>query len=104
MMLTQEKKSTTLMKTLPYRLYTDPQVLTEEKEKIFARTWQFVGHESQLQNPGDYLTCEVAEEPIVVVRGNDGVLRAFYNVCPHRATKLERGEQGNKKILQCGYH
>lgn len=92
------------MKTLPYRLYTDPQVLTEEQEKIFARSWQFVGHESQLRNSGDYLTCEVAGEPIVVVRGNDDVLRAFYNVCPHRATKLEQGEQGNKKILQCGYH
>jgi phenylpropionate dioxygenase-like ring-hydroxylating dioxygenase large terminal subunit len=92
------------IKTLPYKLYTDPQVLQEEQEKVFARAWNFVGHESQLQNPGDYLTCDVAGEPILLTRGKDGVIRGFYNVCPHRATKLEKSEQGNKKILQCGYH
>lgn len=91
-------------RTIPYRLYTDPRVLEEEKEKIFARSWQFVGHISQVQNPGDYFTFEVAGEPILIVRGKDGELRAFYNVCPHRATKLEKNSEGNKKILQCGYH
>lgn len=96
--------NTSGVKTLPYRLYTDPEVLKEEQEKIFARTWQFVGHVSQIANPGDFFTCEVAGEPILVARGKEGTLRAFYNVCPHRATKLEKTEEGNKKILQCGYH
>lgn len=92
------------VKTLPYRLYTDPEVLRAEREKIFARSWQFVGHVSQVARPGDYFTCEVAGEPILVVRGKEGTLRAFYNVCPHRATKLEKADAGHKKILQCGYH
>jgi phenylpropionate dioxygenase-like ring-hydroxylating dioxygenase large terminal subunit len=93
-----------IVKTIPYHLYTDPSILKEEQEKIFARSWQFVGHISQVQNPGDYFTCEVAGEPIVVVRDKDNEVRAFYNVCPHRATKLEKNSEGNKKILQCGYH
>ncbi|WP_019121217.1 aromatic ring-hydroxylating oxygenase subunit alpha [Brevibacillus massiliensis] len=92
------------VRTLPYGLYTDPRVLKEEQEKIFARSWQFVGHVSQVEHPGDYFTCEVAGEPILLVRGKEGTLRAFYNVCPHRATKLEKSAEGNKKVLQCGYH
>jgi phenylpropionate dioxygenase-like ring-hydroxylating dioxygenase large terminal subunit len=90
--------------TLPYRLYVDPKTLEKEKDKIFSRTWQFAGHVSQVKKPGDFFTCEVADEPIIVVRGQDEELRAFYNVCPHRATKVEKNEQGNKKILQCSYH
>src|SRR5690606_21764429 len=89
---------------LPYYAYTDPHIYREELEKIFSRSWQFVGHSSQVAQPGDYFTCEVAGEPILVVRGKDDTLRAFYNVCPHRATKLEKKDAGNKKILQCGYH
>ncbi len=98
--LTTEQK----YKTMPYRLYTDPKVLEEEQEKIFSKTWQYVGHISQVKKPGDYFTCEVAGEPLVIVCGRDEVVRAFYNVCPHRATKLEKNQEGNKKILQCGYH
>ncbi|MDB5055134.1 MAG: (2Fe-2S)-binding protein [Bacilli bacterium] len=90
--------------TLPYNLYTDPQVLEQEKEKIFSYAWNYVGHINQVEKNGDYFTCEAAGEPIIVVRGQDGELRAFYNVCPHRATKLEKEEAGNKKILQCSYH
>ncbi|ERI07499.1 rieske [2Fe-2S] domain protein [Aneurinibacillus aneurinilyticus ATCC 12856] len=100
----QANNTSVMIKTIPYRLYTEPQVLKEEQEKIFARSWQFVGHSSQVQKQGDYFTCEVAGEPILVVRGKDDQVRAFYNVCPHRATKLEKTDEGNKKILQCGYH
>jgi carnitine monooxygenase subunit len=92
------------VKTLPYDLYTNPVVLKVEQEKIFSRSWQFVGHVSQVSKPGQFLTCKVAGEPIIVVRGDDGELRAFYNICPHRATILEKSEEGRKKILQCGYH
>lgn len=91
-------------RTLPYRLYTDPAVLQEEYLKIFKRSWQYVGHESQVANSGDYFTIEIASEPILVVRGTDGVVRAFFNVCPHRGTKLVTDESGCKKILQCCYH
>lgn len=92
------------VKTIPYRLYADPSILAVEQEKIFAKSWQYVGHVSQLQKTGDFFTCEVAGEPLVVVYGKDEQIRAFYNVCPHRATKLEKQAEGNKKILQCGYH
>ncbi|RNB81188.1 aromatic ring-hydroxylating dioxygenase subunit alpha [Brevibacillus fluminis] len=90
--------------TLPYPFYRDAVVLQEERLKIFSKEWQFVGHVNQVKNPGEFLTCEMAGEPIIVVRGDDDQLRAFYNVCPHRATQLEPQEQGRRKILQCSYH
>lgn len=89
--------------TLPAWLYTDPRVLEIEKKEIFAKTWQYVGHECQLQNPGDYFTTEVADKPIIVAKGMDGEIRAFYNVCTHRASRLVEGE-GNKSLFTCPYH
>ncbi|MBZ5646532.1 MAG: aromatic ring-hydroxylating dioxygenase subunit alpha [Acidobacteriia bacterium] len=89
--------------TLPSNLYTDPTVLAEEKDKIFARTWQVVGHIRQLANPGDYLTTELVGEPLLVVRDNAGELRAFYNVCRHRAGPPAEG-CGSRKVFRCGYH
>ncbi|MEH7255386.1 SRPBCC family protein [Neobacillus niacini] len=88
---------------LPARYYIDPEILQEEMEKIFSQTWQFVGTVNQVEKPGDYFTCEVANERILVVHGQDGVIRAFYNVCPHRGGRIAEGE-GNRKILQCPYH
>ncbi len=89
--------------TLPAWLYTDPKVLEAEKREIFRRTWQYVGHLSQISNPGDYFTTEVADRPIIISRGQDGDIRAFYNVCSHRASKLAEGE-GNKSVFTCPYH
>jgi len=79
-------------------------VLEQEMEDVFAKSWQLVGHVSQLEKPGQFFTAEVAGEPLLISRANDGVIRAFYNVCPHRATKLEKTEGGQKKIFQCSYH
>jgi phenylpropionate dioxygenase-like ring-hydroxylating dioxygenase large terminal subunit len=90
--------------TLPYDRYVNPQVFNEERKKIFSKNWILVGHTSQVKNIGDFFTFEVAGEPIIVTRGTDGELRAFYNICPHRGTIVERSEQGNKKVLQCVYH
>lgn len=100
----QNKGTKIFERTLTYDLYTDPKVLEDEMEHVFSKSWQIVGHESQLDKPGKFFTTTVAGEPIIVIRGNDDVIRAFYNVCPHRATKLEKNESGKKKILQCGYH
>ncbi|SDI93333.1 aromatic ring-hydroxylating oxygenase subunit alpha [Alteribacillus bidgolensis] len=94
----------TFERVLTYDKYTDPKVLEKETELIFSKTWQLVGHVSQLEKQGSFFTTEVAGEPILVVRGKDDVIRAFYNVCPHRATQLEKKESGDKKILQCSYH
>jgi choline monooxygenase len=89
--------------TLPATLYTDPSVFAQEKEKIFARTWQVVGHASQVANPGDYFTTELVGEPLVIARGMDGRLRGFYNVCRHRAGPPAEG-CGSRKLFRCGYH
>jgi choline monooxygenase len=89
--------------TLPSFLYTDPKTFADEKEKIFARTWQVVGHASQVANAGDYFTTELAGEPLLFVRGSDGKLRGFYNVCRHRAGPPAEG-CGSRKLFRCGYH
>ena len=70
--------------TMPSRYYTDPDVYEEEKQVIFAWTWHYVGHLSRLKAPGDYLTLEIADESVFVMRGEDGQLRCFFNVCRHR--------------------
>jgi choline monooxygenase len=89
--------------TIPSRWYTDPGALAVENERIFLRTWQPVGQASKLANPGEYLACEVAGEPLAIVRGNDGELRAFSNVCRHRASIILQGS-GCAKSLRCPYH
>src|SRR5579862_5747077 len=89
--------------TLPARLYTDADIFATEKEKIFSRTWQVVGHASQVANPGDYFTTELVGEPLLLVRGADGKLRGFYNVCRHRAGPPAEG-CGSRKLFRCGYH
>ena len=89
--------------TLPSQLYTDPAVFAAEKERIFARSWQVVGHRDQVAKPGDYFTTELVGEPLLVVRGADGKLRGFYNVCRHRAGPPAEG-CGSRKVFRCGYH
>jgi choline monooxygenase len=91
-----------LAETLPSRLYVDPVYLALEEERIFGRTWQLVGRVAQLAEPGAYLTAEIGDEAIVVVR--DGkVLRGFHNICLHRAGPVASG-CGVRKTLQCKYH
>jgi choline monooxygenase len=89
--------------TLPSRFYTDAAVLEEENRRLFARTWQLAGRLEQVRDPGQYFTITLANEPVLVVRGADGVLRAMSNVCRHRAGPIARGE-GKRPVLQCGYH
>jgi len=89
--------------TLPAHLYTDASVFAAEKDKIFSRTWQVVGHASQVEKPGDYFTTELLSETLLFVRGSDGRLRGFYNVCRHRAGPPAEG-CGSRKLFRCGYH
>ena len=89
--------------SLPAPLYTDEGVFRAEREKIFARCWQVVGHRDQLANPGDYFTAELQGEPLLLVRGTNGELRGFYNVCRHRAGPPAEG-CGSRKFFRCGYH
>jgi choline monooxygenase len=89
--------------TLPSRLYTDASVLELERERVFGRTWQLVGREEQVAEPGQFFTAAVAAEPLLLVRGADGTLRALSNVCRHRAGPVAAGE-GSCKAFRCGYH
>jgi len=89
--------------TLPSAWYTDPGFHELDRRVIFERTWQVVGHAAQVRNIGDRMVSEVAGNPIVVVRGKNGELRAFYNVCRHRGGPLAT-EDGCESMLQCRYH
>jgi choline monooxygenase len=89
--------------TLPARFYTDATVLADENRTIFAKTWQLAGRAEHVAEPGQYFTTTIANEPLLVVRGSDGVLRAMSNVCRHRAGPIAKGE-GKRPVLQCGYH
>ncbi|MFD4707067.1 aromatic ring-hydroxylating dioxygenase subunit alpha [Gottfriedia sp. NPDC058432] len=93
-----------LQTSLPYKTYVSQEIFDTERKKIFSKNWIFVGHTSQVKKVGDFFTFEVAGESILVTHANDGNIRAFYNICPHRGTKVEQSETGNKKILQCIYH
>lgn len=89
--------------TLPARWYIDPAFLDFEKERIFRRTWQFAGYAHQVSKPGDYFACDIAGEPLLIVRGAEGTLRALSNVCRHRASTIAAGH-GNCGTLRCPYH
>jgi choline monooxygenase len=100
--------------TLASRFYVDPAMLDIEKAKIFRRTWQLVGTldhacgevngvKRTIADPESFFTAEVASEPVVITRDKQGILRAFSNVCRHRAGPIASGS-GCKTVLRCGYH
>jgi choline monooxygenase len=86
------------------RLYTDPAVLEAEQRLIFERTWQLAGHVSELPAPGSYITAEAGDQPVLVVRDEDGGLRAYRNVCRHRGSRLLSGSGQCKAAIRCRYH
>src|ERR1700739_847169 len=90
--------------SLSRRVYWDHQIYEHELEKIFARSWLFLGHESQLAKAGDYLTTYMAEDNVIVVRQKDGAVKAFLNTCPHRGNKLNFTDAGNARNFVCNYH
>jgi len=89
--------------TPPSRAYTDARALEEERRKVFGRTWQLAGRAEQVADAGQFFTTNVADEPVLVVRDTDDVLRAFSNVCRHRAGPVAAGS-GSCKTFRCGYH
>lgn len=89
--------------TIPSAWYTDPAFLELDRRAVFGRTWQGVGCAAQVDRPGRYFVAEVAGEPLIVVRGKDNVIRAFYNVCRHRGGPLALTD-GCANALQCKYH
>ena len=90
--------------TLPARWYVEPDVFQAEKERIFHRAWQYVGHTGQVASVGDFFTTHLGDIPVVIVRDAAGELGAFANVCRHRGSEVVLECAGNRKTLQCHYH
>ena len=90
--------------TLPASYYLDESIYQREKEQIFYKTWQYVAHQSMLPEPGDYFCLSICEENIFVIRSADQQLRAFYNVCKHRAHELLTGSGNVRNMIVCPYH
>lgn len=88
----------------PQWVLTDPDIYALECEKIFPRTWQFLAHESEFKSPGDFVTRWIINDPVLMVKGEDGVIRAFLNSCTHRGTHLCVADSGNKRAFTCPYH
>jgi methanesulfonate monooxygenase large subunit len=86
------------------RLYTDPRAFELERERIFERVWAFVCHESEMPQPGQYVTKDVAGYPLLVVRNAQRELRAFYNTCRHRGAMVADQPCGRTATFRCRYH
>ncbi|HYF49491.1 MAG TPA: aromatic ring-hydroxylating dioxygenase subunit alpha [Planctomycetota bacterium] len=90
--------------TLAQPFYTDPAVFEEDLERIFYRTWLFAGHECQIPQPGDYFTFDVGRAALIIVRGDDGKVRAFSNSCRHRGSRICTEHSGRVGKFACPYH
>jgi choline monooxygenase len=89
---------------LPARYYCGADAMALDRRAVFARSWQLVAHGSELEHPGDHVVAEIAGVPLLVVRGDDGALRALHNVCRHRAGPLATCNGRGAKRLRCHYH
>jgi len=90
-------------RSIPWEWYADPSVARLEQRTIFRRTWQYAAHSGDLAEPGSFVSTRAGDVPVVLVRGRDGALRGFVNVCRHRGYVLCDGS-GRRETLQCAYH
>jgi phenylpropionate dioxygenase-like ring-hydroxylating dioxygenase large terminal subunit len=89
---------------IPAHIYNDEEIFRLERERLFSRAWMFVGHESEVPQPGDYVVRRVLEDSFIVSRGEDGQVRALFNMCLHRGMQVCRAEMGNASHFRCPYH
>lgn len=89
---------------LPARIFNDPDIHERELERIFARDWVFVAHESEIPSPGDYVLRSIGIDEFIVARDESGTIRVLFNGCRHRGTRVCRAEKGNTSHFRCPYH
>ncbi|WP_164722108.1 aromatic ring-hydroxylating oxygenase subunit alpha, partial [Haloterrigena salifodinae] len=93
---------------LPAKYFTDPEIFEREKEKVFGQYWVYAGHANSISDPGQYFTRTIGDRQLIVVRGHDGDIKAFDNVCAHRGSKMVEDtpmtDPGDAKRIKCPYH
>src|SRR5262249_24921655 len=85
-------------------IFVNDEIYREEQERIFARAWLFLGHESQIPNPGDFFVSSMGEESVILCRDRAGQIHGFLNSCRHRGMKVCRYDEGNTPLFTCPYH
>ena len=85
-------------------IYTDPTIFQLEMERIFEHTWIYVGHDSQVPDPGDYYATVIGRQPVIMVRHTDNKVKVLYNRCAHKGAMLVGDTCGNVQQFSCGYH
>ncbi len=85
-------------------IFVNEDIYAEEKERIFGRAWLFIGHESQIKNPGDYFVTKMGEESVILARDTEGKVHVFLNSCAHRGMRVCRYDSGNTRAFKCPYH
>jgi len=89
---------------IPAYVYSDPELYELERERVFARAWVFVAHESEVPGPGDFVVRRVVDDSFIVVRDDTGTVRVLFNMCIHRGMQVCRAEQGSASHFRCSYH
>jgi len=85
-------------------IFVNDDIYQQEQEQVFARAWLFIGHESQIPQPGDYFVTAMGEESVILTRDSTGSIRAFLNTCRHRGMKVCRDDEGHTAVFTCPYH
>jgi len=83
------------------RVFTDPEILEQERREVFDRSWLYAGHESEIASSDDFVTRKVGGRPVILVRDSDGMPRAFLNTCPHRGNIVGRERAGSTRLFRC---
>ena len=91
-------------RSLPGEFFTSDEIYQADLNRVWRQGWLFAGHDCEIPSAGDYFTFNVGADPLIVIRGGDGIVRAFHNVCRHRGTLLCRETSGTARQLVCPYH